>query len=1031
MKEGEMIEKFRDNSLPLYPYDGRSSHLIDKFYIFGYNYLTIKSNIIDEPPDIYNENIPLKTLIPFQLKEEPSVLVEITNDYNKEIIESKLIHKRIFPNQVNFYFKIEVDENKPKRKNTDPKNTNDNQFQKIDFSEERTGIPMSHRVVFSNNHLIDKNTRKCQNGFAYTFYRKFYKEKFFKNKKCTFYIPYTFCIISEFPYYQSFEHLFRCIRRMFSQDTIYIPLEIILYKIVKLTPSPINSDVILDLELMCNQEKIFNKNKNEKKDITKRLSAEINHELNLDKDNKTEFDNFLGDFENIEKLPINKIKFNYLSGYPLIHYNLAKVLFQTKPLPKSVIKPKTEILSLSIEKIISIFLLTFLEENLILFSANIEYLTLFLQSIIKFNYPYNDILYYSTPGAVSLEELPDEKKSFSYLIGIHNAFVPEYETKNCDLKSHTVIDLDKGEIITTKSDKIIIKIIELINKICSKEHCDKRLKETIIYKAIINLYTRLEKASKKKDIYSKWNFIYYYDKPDKNSIDSLNKEIQQAFYDFIINMSIYFYDNTKILESKNNKKNKNEKNNFYEIDFDKSYKNNEKYLEEELLILKEITGTMKFQDSFCSFVINHNPADLSAIPLFFVEEFISFISNKRNKINTPYINYFELIEQLYSSKKDDNVKIIDFSSEINNFFKNYKNIFNKEFDEDDKNQFNDDDFSLIKIVDHKENKILKYQTYELDDDILVKYNKIFFDLSKNQKSDPTGEKNKEDIYKLKKINTLNIETILENFCLNNKVLSNTELCCANIIIIFCMSIKYLSEKIDCLQFLSVLFQQFYISRKYYSLLLNMIYKIYKQSIEEKNNNKTNQLKNCFYACLDYIQKNKIIPDEDIVNMINKFTEEVEKKIENNEIELNEEIDEKENIIINETNLQVRYNFSSVQIYDEKTFLRIVNKTQKDFIIVKVKGKNEEEQICPKIIFFKNGKENIICTFSSQKKLLDILTKEYNHYMEHMDIKKLNMNMIVESCLNIFVFIRNNKNFHHCDEIWKMLENIFYLFSNIG
>ena len=787
MIEGEMIEKFRDNSLPLYPYDGRSSYLIDKFYIFGYNYLTIKKYVINEPPDIYNEKIPLKTLIPFQLEEEPSILTEITNDYNKQIILSDLIQKRIFPNKVNFYFRIEIDENKPIRKNTAPININYNQFEKIDFSEERTGIPMSTRNVFSNIFVNDNDSRKCQNGFAYTFYRKFYKEKFFKNKKCTFYVPYTFCIISEFPFYQSFEHLFRCIRRMFSQDLIYIPLEIILYKIVKITPSPINSDVILDLESICNQDKIFNNN--EKEGIKKGLSAEINHELNLDKNNKTEFDNFLGEFENIEKKPINKIKYKYLSGYPMVQYNLAKVLFKTKPLTqnKSLFKPKaeTEVLSLSIEKIISIFLLTFLEEDLIIFSKEIEYLTLFLQSFVNFNYPYNDMHYYFSSGAISLETFQNGTNKFispvqTNMIGVHNQFVPEYLTNNCNLSSHTVIDLDQGEIITDRSDEEIIKIIEFINKICSNEPCEKRLKETIIYQAVVNLYKRLDKASQKKKVYSEGNFIHFTDDPNKDNIENLNKDIQEAFYDFIIKISLYFYDNTIILENgKSNKQNnKNKKNNFYGLAFDKSYEKNGKYLEEEELILTKTTNAMKFEGSFCSFAIYHEPTDLFAIPLIFTEEFISFISNKRNRINTPNIKYFELIDQLYLPKKDNKTKIINFNSDINNFLNNYKNNLSEEIDKDEK-EFNDDDFSLIKIVKQNENKILKYQTYELDDNILIKYNNIFFDSSKNKNLDLIEEKNEEVINELKKINTLKIETILEKFCLNNKVLSNTELCCAN------------------------------------------------------------------------------------------------------------------------------------------------------------------------------------------------------------------------------------------------------------
>ena len=54
-----------ENSSPLYPYNGRSLNLIDKFYIFGYNYLTLKKYLIDEFPKIPEENLPINTLIPF------------------------------------------------------------------------------------------------------------------------------------------------------------------------------------------------------------------------------------------------------------------------------------------------------------------------------------------------------------------------------------------------------------------------------------------------------------------------------------------------------------------------------------------------------------------------------------------------------------------------------------------------------------------------------------------------------------------------------------------------------------------------------------------------------------------------------------------------------------------------------------------------------------------------------------------------------------------------------------------------------
>ena len=59
------------------------------------------------------------------------------------------------------------------------------------------------------------------------FFQKLLKNRNIGDIQYAFYIPYTFCIISEYPYYKSFEELFRCIRKMFAQPNIYIPIEIL------------------------------------------------------------------------------------------------------------------------------------------------------------------------------------------------------------------------------------------------------------------------------------------------------------------------------------------------------------------------------------------------------------------------------------------------------------------------------------------------------------------------------------------------------------------------------------------------------------------------------------------------------------------------------------------------------------------------------------------------------------------------------------------------------------------------------------
>ena len=101
MEEKQNIIK-DENFTPLYPYDGRSQNLIDKFYIFGYDYLTLKKYLIDQMPNISVNSIDPQTgLGGFQLIDEststgqspvfPSVLSEITNDFDKDILDTSLI----------------------------------------------------------------------------------------------------------------------------------------------------------------------------------------------------------------------------------------------------------------------------------------------------------------------------------------------------------------------------------------------------------------------------------------------------------------------------------------------------------------------------------------------------------------------------------------------------------------------------------------------------------------------------------------------------------------------------------------------------------------------------------------------------------------------------------------------------------------------------------------------------------------------------------------------------------------------------
>ena len=512
----------KDKLTTLYPFNGRSAYLFDKFYIIGYNYSTLNKILIKEPPKIIIErkdkDFKETRGGSFTIEETPSILNEIMNDYSKDSLDSKKILQMIFPHKLKCFYIWEGNNmeynNEAKRAVTSSnlinncnkdynENDTDTNFTKIDFENNEIDNMKSYRVIFSSNPQSDKNSKKSLNGFANIFYRKFNETKDFGKRRCIYYVPYCFCIISEYPYFSSFDKLIKCIKRLYSQESIYIPIEVLIYNLINLSPSPFNSNIILDLSSSCSQESILgklkedimessNKKPHSKKNINRNLG--LNFDQNLIKNFKL---NILNDpfevssdtmstrglihtmkkkniIKNKNEIIMNKkqdnpetykIEFQLLSGYPLIQYNLTRVLFN----------------KLSVEKIITVFFFMFLEKDVIFFSKNIEYLTLSINAYLNLNFPLNDEKYYFIGCAISLKDFQQGRsefgiKNYTSLIGINDSYTDDYRINNIKMNDHLVVDLDRGEIFigedlderNKKVNENNKKLVRLIGKMCKE-----------------------------------------------------------------------------------------------------------------------------------------------------------------------------------------------------------------------------------------------------------------------------------------------------------------------------------------------------------------------------------------------------------------------------------------------------------------------------------------------------------------------------------------------------------------------------------
>jgi hypothetical protein len=1162
--EDDEIESYISKKTKRYPFNGRSNYLIDKFYIIGYNIPTLLKLLIEcnENTLLNNININKKkdnedkkssiNLQSFNLKEEPILLNEFASDYNKECLDFSMVLDMIFPNKINLYYSEE--ELSTYMKDNKKRNTFEDddfvEYEEYDFFDNELLEPKA--VVFSSNPQIENNSKKSINGFGYIFYKKLKRKKFLSKKVLTFYIPITFSIISEFPFYNSFYKLCQQIRNLYSYPEKDIPIEIILYNIIKNTQSPLNGDIFLTIKPFSllndnndnNNNKAVNNNnimnnkkigiipeemneeddqqnnikkENEKLDdgddggweiIRKKTSKDfqlkytlkpINAErpinrkfhkkhsviLTIDKplikneeddDKKPKYDspiakrnnsgiiginenrktkrhltekntkshlilklkklknkNYSANFKTEDLFP--KIKFEFLTGYPLIQYNLAKVLLKT----------------LSPSDVIEVFFYTFLEKDVIFFSKNMQYLSLTINSYLNLNYPLNEEKYYFTNASVSFNNYVNNNSvfvgsTFTTIIGINDQYNPKYTSCSQKLKDHLAVDLDKGEIykIDDKNDKVGSKknkeLFSLIKKICGKKEQKSDKKQTILSKEIFVLNQVLTKINNKLNGNETENSegfelfkngdLFDYDDNTNNYIKQNNLVIQQSFYRLIIHLCQYFYQNLSIkTEDDDQKKNNLEKTQMNVI-YEENYKNEEqdKFTKEETYFLEELRNTMKYESFVYGFVQSYSPIDLYKIPLTFMEEFLSIVSRKSTVFEEGK-NFFDIIDQLYETSLFQTINI-NFNSFFNVYYKKYKDFFDREINDfNEQNELNEDLIKLKYIYDdNKKRKFLKYRDYELDNNLLMNYVTKINNLKENEYKDMFNLSDSLNNNEPQNILVIDIENIIEKYSVETLLLSKSDLCCSIIIILFSLSLNFLDSNMDC-SFLSVIFNDFIIFRKYYSYFMNMIYRLFSNCINQQNYSRAHFYLIYYYICVNSLREKRLVPNENLMNILKKFNENeslmnINNNVMNDISENKNEIIEKknetfQNVSLTEQNLFLMYNFNQTRFIKEKEIIEEINSNKTDM---------DEYQRKPKIRF--NNKIRIIDTECyNLSYILTTLVNIYNKFIVDLDESHIDFKCLIDFCMNILVYIRNFKEFEDKNDIKERVEIIFFLFLN--
>ena len=765
----------------------------------------------------------------------------------------------------------------------------------------------------------------------------------------------------------------------------------------------------------------------------------------------------------------DNIKFNFLPGYPIIQYNLVKVLLNI----------------LSPQDVIIIFFHTFLEKDIVFFSKDIEYLSLSIDAYLNLNFPLNDEKYYFFNACVSYENYINNNSTFvgstfTTMIGVNSSYILEYKNTNmAKSKEHLCVDLDNGNLHFMKDNNSFnfygnCNIFDFIKKVCkNKDFKEERETETILCRETRILYEKL--YDYKNKLNNKNNLDFYkniskcdlidFNEENKINIKKINKEIQEAFYRLINNLCLYFYKNLTLKdEIIDPKKKKDQKKveikssirqslrtsvdiETMSIIFKKDYlldDENSIYSKEELSFLEELSETMKFESFVYGFIQSYNPIDLYKIPLTFTEEFLSILSRKNNNLKNINFNFLSLIDVLYEGNIKKNL-YVDMNPFLSRYYRDYKNYFDREiYDIYSKNANNIDNNSTIGInlKNINDDKMVidnfKYKSYELDKNILLKYKTFINNLDPEEYYQIFYLANVLEKNDIENILLSDIENEIEKYSIEIGLLSKNDVCCSNIILLFIICIKNMIyyENIDCAGFLYSLSQNFVVFRKYYTMIMDILYQLMKKCLSNNNYSLAKKYYFCYYPCINSLRNLKLVPNESLMNIIKKFNsikidallekEDIKSENENNNMNKN---DIKElSIKYNTKYVHLSYNFDRNKFYKENELIEQINTIKENELKI-YSNENKTKFLEPKIVYDdKNFKYN--CKFISQAKILEILSQQYNiFYNNKFDENKLNFKDIFNACLNIDIFIRSSEDFKDKEYIIYSLQCIFDAYLN--
>lgn len=1042
----------KEPKIKRFPFLGTSSNLIEYFLIIGYESTYIEHKIKD---DIIKETIPKyikdnssdsntdNNLI-YTPQKLPVLLNSISSDFSGTMIGENEIIKFSFPNPPPVYVII----------------------------NEKEKINIKRIVFYINNETFQGGYKRMTHGFTYIFYETKTIKTDNNKKEYKILIPKAFTFISQYPLFNTFDNIATQLIKYFTNlKKIEIPLEILIYNIVNFIPCPMNVPLNIQFFPSSNistyAQNIIN--------ITQKQKKELQEEFMRSKLNNRSFDlndsnyNTLQLFVKLQTETPNKIKLNQLNIYPYYDYNLVEI-FRVLPL----------------NTLIRVFILSFLDQELLIFSQNIEILNLTLYILSSLNYPFTDSMYFWHIISLNKSDLlrvgkhasPYVGKFFSSMTGFHCKYNSKIKTTIHYKKPHYVIDLDETAIYYKKGSEYLendndnnddelkglneYESMNILMEYIQQIFEGNDVRSVFLEKAINELKSKLkllyEKAvgKKREDIVER-----FFTK--ESQILSNNKIIQESFYSFILNIFFVLYEcysekgmNTmqnSLNNDNNDVNNENPEHKMYYLYYnDKNeYK---KFAKEEKIFVNFFKASSKFASFYKNFIELDDISELYLIPMMFVEEFLNL--KKQNNANINKIKFLDVIDNFnpqykfssinISLKKSDNtntnqhVTLYDLFTELidfRNFYAHYElHMKDKIFNE----LFNHSNISCFKL--NTGINIYRYNSIELSNHLIQTYAYFLSNYSKEKLIEifPSLEIKQQNIIPL--INANTVSKTIEQYLIKNNILSTQDLLVFSILNIIGVYIEIIQSVKDAEHVGELLRECQYCMRKYLLMLTKYLYRItynkYHNGIKNNTNYDISNELIYFQILFNSLQTNNEIPTKQLNIIANDFNK------------LSKEFEQSK---VNAININNQHN-NDIEIHKDEEKQETQSKYRSKIILMNYKCECKNKELQYNDDFFYNLSKNIgikknisypcetcdtqitpqlkyihddifIWDLYSPSKLYEQSSQIMDKYEKENDNSKLNKDICKGTILNLFYYatIIPNFKFSTCDMLLRLFNTL--------